>query len=74
MISFKQYITEIKDDHGQYEIRTQMKYGRDGNSEVPDGYVVYKKGNFRPEEHFYRKSDAVKAIKLWIEQDKVQNK
>lgn len=70
MISFKEYLTEIKNEHGDYEIQTQMKYGRDGNSEVPDGYVVYKKGQYHPIEHFYRKSDAVKAIKQWIEQDK----
>ena len=65
-------INEIKDDYGTYEIRTHMKYGRDGNSEVPDGYMVYKKDRFRPEDHFYRKSDAVKAIKAWIEQDKLE--
>lgn len=73
MIGFKEYLTEIKDNHGDYEIQTHMKYGKKGG-EVPDGYMVYKKGHFRPIEHFYRKSDAVAAIKQWIEQDKAEQK
>lgn len=79
MKTFKEYleesksINEIKDQHGDYEIRQQMKYGKNGN-EVSDGWVVYRKGYFRPEEHFYYKSQAVKAIKLWAEEDKKKNK
>jgi hypothetical protein len=74
MITFKEYLCEIKDIHGNYEIRTHMKYGRDGTSEVNDGYMVFKKDGFKPIDHFYRKSDAVKAIKMWIEQDKMEHK
>jgi hypothetical protein len=70
MRSFKEYLTEVKDPEG-YEIQPHFKYGKKGG-EVQDGYMVYKKGNFRPVDHFYRKSDAVKAIKLWIEQDKAE--
>lgn len=73
-MSFKQYLNEIKSNHGDYEIFIHTKYGRDGNSEVRDGYMVYHKDQAHPLEHFYRKSDAVIYIKNRIEQDKLKEK
>lgn len=67
MISFRQYMQEAAEP-SEYEVRQQYKYGKDGNSEVRDGYMVMR--GYSQVEWFKYKSDALKFVKDAIAQDK----
>ena len=69
MISFKQFITE----ETKYQIRKNYKFGgKDGDKEVPDGYMVMQ--GFHNIEWFWLKRDALRFVKDSIELDKKEGK